>query len=206
MAQQRKLSSDGIAATAMEMIDADGAERFSMRRLAARLGVDPMAIYHHHKSKAALMRAVVQAMLAKFEAPPPTGDWREDLRAVGHAFRALALAHPGTFSVYEYFEDDAPNELRIYEAFYAPLYSAGFPPKMAVWGGWHVLAYCEGFASDEIGKWLDPFPQEGLEKRVSEGDLPVTAALIDHIVTYDAEAEFEFGLSLLIRGLESTRD
>ena len=203
MAQQGKLSSDGIVATAMEMIDADGADSFSMRKLAARLGVDPMAIYHHHKSKAALMRAVVQAMLSEFAAPARTGDWRADLRAVSHAFRALAHAHPGTFAVYVQFEDDTPNELRIYEAFYAPLHHAGFPPRITVWGGWQVLAYCEGFAADEIDGWLEPFPQQDLMARVSEGDLPVTAALIDHVVSYEADAEFEFGLSLMIRGLES---
>lgn len=76
MAKRDKLSNAGIVSAALAMIDAHGEKAFSMRKLAAALNVDPMAIYHHHANKAALMQAVLDAMLREFNPPATTGDWR----------------------------------------------------------------------------------------------------------------------------------
>ena len=97
MAKRDKLSNAGIVSAALAMIDAHGEKAFSMRKLAAALNVDPMAIYHHHANKAALMQAVLDAMLREFSPPATTGDWRQDLTALCHEFRALGHRHPGAF-------------------------------------------------------------------------------------------------------------
>ena len=201
MAKRQKLSSSGIVDAAMAMIDADGGKAFSMRKLAAELNVDPMAIYHHHANKSALIHAVVQAMLEQFEPPPATGHWRRDLSALCEELRALAHRHPGSFRVYELYEDWITAEHKVQEAFHATLMAAGFSRRATVQAARLLVAYTEAFAVDEIGGWLGADERESMAESLANGPFPVTMDLIDEIVSPDIEADFAFGLNVLLRGL-----
>ncbi len=201
--RREKLSSAGIVTAAMAMIDADGEKNFSMRKLAASLNVDPMAIYHHHANKGALIHAVLEAMMDAFVAPKPTGDWRADLRANCTALRTLAKKHPGSFQIYETYEKWLKTEHPIQEAFYSTLLGAGFSRKSTVQAARMLLAYAEVFAFDEIAGWLDPEDKTVLEASLAHGEYPTTTHLIDEIVRPDVDADFEFGLNVLLNGLEA---
>lgn len=203
MTKREKLSSAGIVTAAMAMIDTEGEKNFSMRKLAAMLNVDPMAIYHHHANKSALVHAVIEALMAAFEAPEPAGDWRSDLRALCTALRTLANKHPGSFRIYETYENWVTAEHRVQEAFYSTLRSAGFSRKSTVQATRLLLAYAEAFAVDEISGWLDPKDKADLEKSLAHGPHPTTIELIYEIVRPDIEADFEFGLNVLLHGLET---
>ena len=87
------LSRDLVLAGALRLVDEQGIERLTMRRLGAELGVDPMAIYHYLPDKSALFDGLIERAFAEVEAPPPTGDWKQDLTALGAAFRQTLLAH-----------------------------------------------------------------------------------------------------------------
>jgi TetR/AcrR family tetracycline transcriptional repressor len=87
------LSRDLVLAAALRLVDEQGIERLTMRRLGAELGVDPMAIYHYLPDKSALFDGLIGRVFAEVEAPPPTGDWKQDLTALGAAFRQTLLAH-----------------------------------------------------------------------------------------------------------------
>ena len=76
------------------IVDEQGLEALTMRRLGAAMGVDPMTIYHHVPDKAALFDGLVELIFAEIVVPAPTGDWPEDLRAIARAARATFLAHP----------------------------------------------------------------------------------------------------------------
>jgi AcrR family transcriptional regulator len=89
-----KITRELVLATALEIIDRDGAEALSMRRLAAALDRDPMILYRHAAGKAALLDGVVEAVLAQLRVDPADPDWAAQLRAVARGYRALALAHP----------------------------------------------------------------------------------------------------------------
>jgi TetR/AcrR family tetracycline transcriptional repressor len=78
----------------MTIVDEHGLEALTMRRLGGALGVDPMTIYHHVPDKAALFDGLVERVFAQITIPPPTGRWREDLRAVARSARATFLSHP----------------------------------------------------------------------------------------------------------------
>ena len=89
-----KITRELVLATALELIDRDGADALSMRRLAAALDRDPMIIYRHAPGKAALLDGVVETVLAQLHMDPADPDWAAQLRAVARNYRALALAHP----------------------------------------------------------------------------------------------------------------
>src|ERR1700735_5268385 len=89
-----KITRDLVLATALQIIDADGADALSMRRLARALDRDPMILYRDAPNKAALLDGVAEAVLAQLKVDATDPDWAAQLRAVARDYRALALAHP----------------------------------------------------------------------------------------------------------------
>ena len=89
-----ELDTDRIAAAALRVADAHGADGFTMRAVAEALRVTPMALYHHVEDKSALVALVVDRVIAEQPLPPPTGDWREDLWEMTCWLRRTSVAHP----------------------------------------------------------------------------------------------------------------
>ena len=89
-----KITRDAVLAAALEIIDRDGADALSMRRLARALDRDPMILYRHAPGKAALLDGVAETVLAQLDVDSADPDWVGQLREVARRFRALALAHP----------------------------------------------------------------------------------------------------------------
>jgi AcrR family transcriptional regulator len=210
MSQRGNLSRQVIVEAAMRMldadVDADGKASFSMRRLAAEMGVDPMALYHHVPNRAALMFDVVDALLATCELPAPSGSWQDRVRDLCHAFRRMAHRHPGAFPVYVMFQEWVPSEHRLNEALYAALQAGGFTPLATVRAARLLIAYTETFAWEEITQWIAPYSGEDramLTASLAAGDYPLTTTLIDEIADIDPDAEFAFGLGVVIRGLKA---
>jgi AcrR family transcriptional regulator len=90
---RRPLTIESIAEAALKLIDREGLSALSMRRIAAELGVEAMAIYHHLPNKEALIEAVVEHGTPG-TLPPLRGDWRSDLRALANAVHQQFSAHP----------------------------------------------------------------------------------------------------------------
>lgn len=95
-AEREPLSRERIVAAAMELIDSDGVDQLSMRRLGRHLGVDPMAVYYHVPSKAAVLDDVVELIWGSVRIPPPApGEtWRDLLVDIFTDVRARLLGHP----------------------------------------------------------------------------------------------------------------
>src|ERR1700689_5917895 len=89
-----KITRELVFKVALELIDRDGADALSMRRLGAALGRDPMILYRHAPDKAALLDGVVEAVLAQLKVDAADPDWTVQLRAVARHYPALALAPP----------------------------------------------------------------------------------------------------------------
>ena len=206
MSQRGTLSRERIVDAAIEMLDRGGKSHFSMRKLAGAMGVDPMALYHHVPNRAALMHGAVDTVVGECELPEPNGSWQEQVRAICHAFRQLGHRHPGVFLVFATFEDWVPSEHRLGEAMYAALKSGGFPPQATVRAARMLLAYTENFACWELTDWIMPYSADERAKLIeslSEGDFPLTSGLVDQIADVDPDAEFAYGLDVVIRGLET---
>ena len=95
------LTREKISKEALRLIDAQGLEEFSTRKLGRALGCEAMAIYWHFPSKDALLDAVVEELMADVghvaTAGGDAGDWVDAFRRVAHAYRGLAHDHPRAF-------------------------------------------------------------------------------------------------------------
>ncbi len=92
---RRRLTRVEIERAALAIVDGEGLEALTMRRLGAELGVEGMAIYHHVPSKAALLDRVVTRVVDEVRFEPRPGDaWRSVLAGFGRAYRSALLAHP----------------------------------------------------------------------------------------------------------------
>ena len=89
-----ELTRSMILQTALSIVDRDGVDRLSMRRLSNALGRDPAMLYRHVPSKAAVLDGVAEIVLAQLAVDTADPDWAGQLRSVAHHFRQLALAHP----------------------------------------------------------------------------------------------------------------
>jgi AcrR family transcriptional regulator len=93
------LDKESIAAIALAVLDKRGLSGFTIRAVAAALGVSPMALYHHVRNKAELAELVVVASTHQHPLATPTGNWREDLWAMAKWTRETARAHPAVQEV-----------------------------------------------------------------------------------------------------------
>ena len=89
-----QLTRSMILQTALSIVDRDGVDGLSMRRLSVALGRDPVMLYRHVASKAAVLDGVAEIVLAKLSVDNTDPDWAGQLRTVARDFRQLALAHP----------------------------------------------------------------------------------------------------------------
>jgi len=86
-----------MESAALDLIERDGLEAFSIRRLAEVLGCQAMSLYHHYPSKAHLMDAMLDRVICSVEFPPSDLPWQERLSMVARDFRRLAMAHRNFF-------------------------------------------------------------------------------------------------------------
>ena len=205
MSKREKLSRDGIVQAAIALIEEEGEKAFTMRRLAGRLGVDPMAIYHHHKSKTALLDEMVQWLIESCDIPHSTDDWRQDIRNLCSSIRALAQKNPQLFGLYELYENWVPAEYQIHEAFLAALLRGGFSDEEAVWASRQLIAFVEAFAVDEVAGWMEPHDVEELKTDLADGPFPAMNQLLDKFAVRQPNEEFEFCLDVLLHGFEAQK-
>ncbi|ROO89499.1 TetR family transcriptional regulator [Actinocorallia herbida] len=204
------LSRDAIVLAAVDLIERDGVEALSMRKVAARLGVAAMSLYHHVPNKAALVDAVVERLVADLDfADDPGADPRERARGMMRAFRKIARDRPRTANLVLTRTFESPATLRLYEHAMEIARAAGF-------AGGDAARIASAFLSYAIGSLLrearfdraaksggqpggDPFIRgaEGIDP----GRYPNVTALLAEGHVYDPDAEFEVGLEMLLRGL-----
>lgn len=114
VARRERLTREKIALAARALIDAEGIEAFSTRKLAAVLGVEAMALYHHFPSKAALFDAVVELLLQGIVIPE-SGDWRSRFISGLHSFYGISEQHPRSYLLLADRRWNTPLALQFYE-------------------------------------------------------------------------------------------
>ncbi|MEV4052499.1 TetR/AcrR family transcriptional regulator C-terminal domain-containing protein [Amycolatopsis sp. NPDC049688] len=195
------LSRERILLAGLALVDEEGLAAVSMRKLARRLGVDPMSLYNHVDGKDALLDGIAEVLLAAIPAPPPDAGLRETMSALAHGFRAAMLGHPRAAPLVLSRRLASMTALTPVEAVLAPLLAAGFPPDRAVHGLRAVLAFLFGTLMREV----EAAPTFSGAHRLAElegSGLPAVAAAAPFLAVCDHEAEFEFGLGILLDALE----
>jgi TetR/AcrR family tetracycline transcriptional repressor len=142
---RRPLTPERVVSAALRIVDRDGVEALSMRRLGAALRVEAMSLYKHVPDKAALVDAVAARVLAELEPPDPGAAWDVRLRHVGHAFRKAALAHPHVFPLVVTRVPTVPDAFAPIEAMLGAIRGAGIVDDAEVLAHfWAFLAYLTG--------------------------------------------------------------
>ena len=214
-----KITRDAVLAAALEIIDRDGTDALSMRRLARALNRDPMILYRHAPNKAALLDGVAETVLAQLHVDSADPDWAGQLRQVARRYRALALAHPHlvplivTRPLATPLALRPPGTLRPLEDILALLTRAGFSEPDALHIYRALFGFLHGHVLDELQE-LTVSPEEtddllrlGLH-RLPVSDFPLlrglAPVLAPVLAAYDGAAELERGLDILLTGLTAT--
>jgi AcrR family transcriptional regulator len=129
-ARRPRFTRDQIAATALEIADAEGFDAVSMRRLAAALGAGTMTLYHYVQSKEELLVLMQEAIMAELVVPEDElpGDWREALTGIAHRTRAAFRRHPWALESLRGVYSGGPNMLRHIEESLAAVAGTGLEP------------------------------------------------------------------------------
>jgi AcrR family transcriptional regulator len=199
------LTRDRIVQAAVELIEREGADALSMRRVATSLDVAVMSLYNHVPNKAALLDGVAEYVVAGLDlADDPAEDWRQRARALVRAFRKVARDHPRSMTIVLTHKIDTPVGLRPAERALALAAAAGFGGETAVRIMRALLAYALGAQMREIGaaKLLDTMPGEAYTT-VDAAEFPHVLAFAPELARHDPDTDFEFGLDLLIGALDA---
>ena len=198
------LSIETIHQAALELIEKNGLEALSMRSLAAALGVDPMAMYHHIPGKAALIFGLYNTVLAEL-IPATSSDesWQDGLKTLARQYRHLALRHPKLFPSLIASNENTVNVYHAFERLYGLVLKTGLRPEKVVHASEAFFAFVTGFALIEISN-ASAIPDEPtLESfaQMDQRDYPNITQLMP-VMSNDPQDRFEFGLELFMRGLE----
>lgn len=201
------LTRDRIVRAAIGLIEADGAEALSMRRVATALDVAVMSLYNHVPNKKALLEGVAEYVAGTLDlADDPSAPWADRARALVRAYRKIAHDYPRSLTVVLTHKTDTPAGLRPTERALAVAASAGFDGPTSVRATRALLAYAVGAQMREL-RLAETFANLGTPEHAAFAELdpdefPHVIALAPVLREHDPEADFEFGLDLLITALE----
>jgi AcrR family transcriptional regulator len=208
---EAKLTPEGIVTAAMALADESGIDALSMRRLAADLGVEAMSLYHHYRSKDAILAAMLDAVYREIEVPPIDGDWRESMRTMATSFHRALLRHRWACALLMSSVDISEPRMRQMDAVLARLNEAGLSDSL-VDHAYHALdSYIVGFTLWQLPilSIADDLPDlaEQLMRQLPREEYPHLIAHMEYHMQPRANEEnaFEFGLRLLLDGLERLR-
>jgi AcrR family transcriptional regulator len=211
-----QLTRERIITAAVELIEREGAGALSMRRIASELGTGVMPLYDHVPSKAALLDGVAERVLSGIDVTtePGTG-WEERIRAQARAFWQVARVYPRSTMVVVSRPVDSAATLRPIEHALATLRGAGFGGEDAVRVVRTVVAYVAGTLVREVGviPGLEPQRPLGQDPAVLAADrpfldpaeFPQVMSVSAELLNRDFDADFEFGLDLLVRAVAEMR-
>jgi AcrR family transcriptional regulator len=209
-----RLSRELVLRTAINRADQGGLDALTMRSLAEELEVAPMALYNHVASKDDLIDAMVDVVFGEVGVPSGGGDWKTAMRGRAIAVRDALLRHRWAIGLMESRRRPGPANLRHHDAVLGRLRAAGFSVEMAAHAYSLLDSYIYGFAltmmtlpfenSEEVADvarvMLQPFPVNEYPNLVE--------FITEHAMTpgYDYGDEFEYGLDLILDGIEGVRE
>jgi AcrR family transcriptional regulator len=215
--RRQPITLERIVDTAFAIMAKDGYEALSMRRIAQALGTGPASLYAHVESKADLDRILIDEMAGGFEPPEPDPDrWREQVIDVGRAMRAAMNDHAGIARAVMGVVPTSEKAMRAADALLGILLAGGIHPQVAAWAVDLLPLYVSAVSFEESiqERAGDGRPLEKQEADFADhlreffGSLPPEqfphlTANSDVLTVGSGEERFEFGMSVLIAGLEA---
>ncbi|MEN3344397.1 MAG: hypothetical protein V7635_973 [Arthrobacter sp.] len=210
--KKKRLSRELVLSAALALVDSEGLEALTMRRLGQELGRDPMSLYRYAANRAALLDGVSELVLGELAVVPSDPDWQAQLRRIAHELRLLALRHPNVVPLLVTRPLSTPlglrplGTLRPLEQILSLLIDAGFTPADALHVYRAYYGFLYGHILNELQEFIvDPDENEALLRlglhRLPPKDFPHLRALAPILSDYDGMAELDEGISILLSGL-----
>lgn len=208
-----RLNRDRVLQAAVALADEAGIEALSMRKLGDQVGVEAMSLYKHVANKDDLLDGMVDSVFAEIELDRDARDWRAAMRDRAVSVRAVLRRHPWAVPLMQSRANPGPSTLGHLDALIGILRSGGFSIVLTAHALSAIDAYVYGFAMQEKALPFDT------EERSTELIQQILAAMPadewphlvefsrEHVLKpgYDYGLEFEWGLDLVLDGLERAR-
>lgn len=203
---RRPLSREVVLAAALDLVDREGLEALSMRKLGAELGVEAMSLYNHIPSKSALLDGLIERVVGELEPPDPGKDWTEQAREMARSYRKMAMSHPHVVALIATRPFNTIAALDPLERALRLLRSAGFDQPSALHAFRTVVSFATGYTLAEtegfFGEHVPTDADEVLQpKDLDQDRFPYLIELLPTIAACDHDEEFEFALDVIIQGL-----
>jgi AcrR family transcriptional regulator len=208
------LTKERVLRAAVDLADRGGIEALSMRKLGQELGVDAMALYRHVRNKEDILDGLVDAILDEIEAVPSDGDWKKTLRQQVMNARRVMQRHPWAPRVIEDQTNVSPTMLAYIESVLAKLAAGGFSIETAHHAihvmGSRILGFTQDLFEDAAASGPGPQDDAILAGMMADRFPRITdlAQSVSHdgvLGACDDDVEFEFGLDLILDGLDRRR-
>jgi AcrR family transcriptional regulator len=215
---RQPLSQDAIVGAGLRILDEEGLEALSMRRIAQELGTGPASLYAHVANKEELLELIFDQVAGEIEMPrPDAARWTEQLREACRAIYRVLAGHGDVARVALSNIPIGPNSLRVSEGLLAIMLAGGVPPQLAAWALDRLYLYVtadvyEGalyaVRQKASGQPVEEFMQAYFGQvrtyfnSLPPDQFPSITGNVDALMTGDGDQRFEFGLDMFIRGLE----
>jgi len=202
------LSRERILLAAIDLADKDGIELLSMRKLAQEMGVKAMSLYNYVTNKDDILDSIVDIVVSEIESPKIGGDWRDAMRRRAISAHEMLLHHPWAAMALMSRMNVGPAMLKYVDMTLGCLCEAGFSFKMADHATNVIDSHIYGFTLQELNF---PINESDYSKMAAEGlsiipanKYPYLNKLTHQVIegSYDGIHNFEFGLELILNGLE----
>jgi len=201
-----------VLSAAVGLADGAGIESLTMRRLGQELGVEAMSLYNHVAGKDDILDGMIDLVFGEIEIPGAATGWKAAMRTRAMSAHEALLRHPWATSLMQSRTRPGPATLRHHDSVLGSLRGAGFSVVMAAHAFSVIDGYVYGFALQQINLPLQSREQvaevgQGILRQLA-GDYPHLAEMItEHAMKpgYAYADEFEFGLDLILDGLDRLR-
>jgi AcrR family transcriptional regulator len=208
------LSRERVLHTAFMLTDTDGLDSLSMRKLAQELGVEAMSLYRHVRNKGEIVDGLVDLVFGEIGLPPHGVDWKVAMRQRAISTREVLARHSWAIGLMESRTTPGPATLQHHDAVIGCLREAGFSIAMAAHAYSVLDSYIYGFALQQASlpfKTADEAVEvaDSIWRQFPTDAYPhLTEMAVEYVLQpgYDYAGEFEFGLDLILDGLERVRD
>jgi AcrR family transcriptional regulator len=191
-----------VLETALGVIDRDGPELFSMRRIADQLGMGAMTLYGYIRNKEEMIEGVTALAFAELQGDrPANATWEGRLRTEVSQLHSLCRLHPNLVTLVLAQTSASPGLFRIRERMLGTLLGAGFRETAALHALGVLTSYALGFGGTQAGAAPIDLPERIRE--LPAGDFPYLSAAADRYATHLSDEAFEYGLELLLSGLRA---
>jgi AcrR family transcriptional regulator len=211
-ARPEKLTRERVLRAALAMADESGIGSLSMRLLGSRLGVEAMSLYNHVANKDEILDGILELVVEEITIPAVGAEWRPAMKERAVSALLAFKRHPWASALMDSRIGAGPARLRYFDAMIGTLLGAGFSLELAARSFSVLDSYIYGFGHQQRSITTNDERQDKKRAKafrdiMPEGVYPHLARMAELTMKngYDADADFEFGLTLILDGLQRIR-